>query len=119
MSYEAEQSSKLEKRLEQAADEIIALRKRLEELDTIAKFWRQAAEHAIAGWNDLEERYESKLEKLQNIEAMLSLVIGDDRPEYAPPDPLGDPRTLELHGETMDLGDGIKLTIVEDETPIG
>jgi chromosome segregation ATPase len=111
MSHDAEQyAEQLEKRLECAVEEIIALKQQLEEQQTVAKFWRQAAEHAIEGWNDLEERYEAKLEKLRDIEAMLSLTIGDDRPEWAPP-------ITDLSPQTVDLGDGIKLTVVEDETP--
>jgi DNA repair exonuclease SbcCD ATPase subunit len=91
-------------------EEIVALKRQLEEQQVIAKFWRQAAEHAVAGWNDLEDRYEDKLEKLRNIEAMLSLTIGDDREEWAPP--------ITDDPQTIDLGDGVKLTVIEDETPV-
>jgi cob(I)alamin adenosyltransferase len=46
----AERLTDAEKKLEEACEEINSLTRANRDLNTIVKFWRQAAEHAIAGW---------------------------------------------------------------------
>lgn len=88
-----------------AAAEIRALRAAVDDLNVQCKFWRQAAEHAVNGWNKLEDEHEALLEKL-------SALASDNRDEWAPP---------VLHGENqdvvVDVGFG-KMRLVEDETPL-
>lgn len=90
-----------DKLLEQAAEEIIALKRANDDLNTLALFWRRAAEAAVVGWNALEDKHELLLETLRAL-------VHDN----TAPDAVSD--TLE----TVDLGDGVKLRVVEEETPI-
>lgn len=96
----AERLADAEKKLEDACDEIIALRRRLEELDTVSLFWRQAAEHAVTGWNALEDEHDLLKETLRALAAV-------------------EPAPLAVSKEAVegliDLGDGVKLRVVETE----
>ncbi len=100
----------------------------IDDLDLQCKFWRQAAEHAVKGWNDLEDRIEAAREVLDtiegNVDAARELLGGaDEWDEWAPPDPevvaMIDSmmQGLKTDGE-IDLGEGVKLRVVEDEVPI-
>jgi hypothetical protein len=89
-----------ERKLIEACEEIIALKNANEDLNTVAKFWRQAAEHACVGWNALEDEHEVLKETLRALGA-------NDSPS--------EPERVEE--SLVDLGDGLKLTVVETETP--
>jgi hypothetical protein len=133
----------LERKIEEAADEIIVLKRQLEEHQTIALFWRQAAEHAVVGWNALEDNHEEAMrlafaavfrarhwiERVQDMCDARAEPCPDDeelegwlnellklRGDAAPPAQL-EPRA-RVEEQLVDLGDGIKLTVIEDETPV-
>ena len=36
----------------------------LDDLEVQLRFWRQAAEHAIEGWNKLEDKYDALIEMI-------------------------------------------------------
>jgi len=90
-----------ERRLEKCVEELLEAHRAIDDLNVQCKFWRQAAEHAVNGWNKLEDAHEALLEKL-------SALCSDDREEWAPPMP---------SEQTVDVGFG-KMRIVEDETPL-
>lgn len=58
-----------ERVLEIAREEIIALKRQVVDLDVIARFWRLAAEHAVTGWNKLEDEHELLKETLRVLSA--------------------------------------------------
>lgn len=37
------------------------------DLTVQCKFWRQAAEHAVTGWNQLEDKYEGTVDIVRNL----------------------------------------------------
>lgn len=37
----------------------------IEDLNTQCRFWRQAAEHAVEGWNKLEDKHDAALDALK------------------------------------------------------
>lgn len=41
--------------------------KTIDDLEVQLRFWRQAAEHAVNGWNALEDKHESLLEAARNV----------------------------------------------------
>lgn len=105
-----------ERRLEEACEEINVLNAALEgakqtndDLVVQCKFWRQAAEHAVTGWNALEDKYETLLEATRNAEACLANTLA----YVAPPDD-----AAPAEQSSVDLGDGVKLRLVEDEEPL-
>jgi hypothetical protein len=55
--------------------ETSALHRELEDLKVQCRFWRQAAEHAVDGWNKLEDEHELLKETLR------ALAREDDGPE--------------------------------------
>ena len=87
----------------------------IDALDVQCKFWRQAAEHAVTGWNALEDRVEAAKEALGalegNIDAVHELLGSSD--EWAPPVPVP-PMQCAKEPEV----NGWPLRIVEDETPL-
>lgn len=56
-----------ERLIETATEEIIALKRQLHDQEVIARFWRQAAEHACVGWNALEDEHELLKETLRAL----------------------------------------------------
>ncbi len=82
-------------------------------LNEQCRFWRRAAEQAVDGWNALEDKVQSVLEVANALEgntaALRELLVELDPVE--PPD-LVQTSFVDL------LGDGRKLRVVEDETPI-
>jgi hypothetical protein len=79
-----------------AADEILELRRQLEDreacihaseraiddLNVQCRFWRQCAEHAVAGWNKLEDEHEAMKDTLRELARALGMTpIVDDAPE--------------------------------------
>lgn len=103
----AERLADAEKKLEDACAEIILLMEQLEEQTVLARFWRRAADVAVAGWNALEDKHEELLRAVG--EARNALEVIDDREEWAPP--------LENRDDisSVDFGDGRKLRVVETE----
>jgi hypothetical protein len=101
-----------EAKLVEACEEIIALKRQLEEQTTIAMFWRQAAEHAVVGWNALDDKYEALLDKVASARNILDELV-DDREEWAPPP---DVAPLVPIRERRNFDEG--TTIVEEEKPI-
>jgi hypothetical protein len=93
----------VERKLVEACEEIIVLKRQLEEQHTVAVFWRQAAEHAIVGWDALEDEHELLKDTLRALAAK-------------EPEPPEVPR--ETVDGLIDLGDGVTLRIVETETEI-
>jgi hypothetical protein len=93
----------VERKLVEACEEIIALKRQLEEQHTVAVFWRQACEHAIVGWDALEDEHELLKDTLR------ALVSKE-------PEPLDVPR--EAVEGLIDLGDGVTLRVVEEEKPL-
>ena len=53
--------------LEKAVDEIVTLKRQLDDQRTIAMFWRQAAEHAIVGWNAEEDAHAATRDRLREM----------------------------------------------------
>lgn len=98
----AERLADAEQNLARACEEIISLTRMLEEQTTIALFWRQAAEHAVTGWNALEDKHDLLLETLRAL----------TKDEASPPTAASS-RTEE----TVDLGFG-PCRLLEEETPI-
>jgi hypothetical protein len=112
-----------ERRLEEACDEIIEIGrerdralKAVDELNVQCKFWRQAAEHAVEGWNKLEDKHELVIEAvgtvLEDEATSLSLtswhaleVLLEELPE------------VELQPRTPQAPPRAGLRIVETETP--
>lgn len=86
--------------------------KAVDDLNVQCRFWRQAAEHAVNGWNLLEDKVQATLEVTNAIEsnakALRELLVEIDPLE--PPDlaqgshPIGSANTT--------------LKLVDDETPI-
>lgn len=95
--------------IEEACEEIIALRRAVDDLNVQCRFWRQAAEHAVKGWNALEDKYEMLLESARNAETCLANTLA-----YVAP-PVEDQPAEECG--TADLGFGPRR-IVETEKPI-
>lgn len=97
--------------LEQAHEEIETLRLEIKRLDLLVlqgdksisdlnvqcKFWRQCAEHAVTGWNKLEDEHELLKETLRAL-------VRDDEPAY-----LDAAQSCEV-----DIGLG-PMRLVEDE----
>lgn len=69
-------------RLEDAERRLLEACNEINDLNVQCKFWRQAAEHAVDGWNKLEDEYEGLLEKIDTL-------ASDARDEWAPPAPVG------------------------------
>ena len=101
----------LEHCVEQRHDELTTAIAAIEDLNVQCKFWRQAAEHAVKGWNDLEDRVEAAREALVAIEhnadtALELLGMRDDCAPVAPsidfaaitkdPTSTGFPRLVEI-----------------------
>lgn len=97
------------------------------DLNVIARFWRQAAEHAVTGWNALEDKVDAAIGELQPaydeawpedaahgaIAAALTHLV-DASPE--------EPPTMEQLATSKELpsivcGDQT-LRVIEEETPI-
>lgn len=102
------------------SDEMEAAEAAIDDLNVQCKFWRQAAEHAVKGWNALEDKVEAAKEALDaiegNLDAARELLGGLD--ERAPPDiAAAVDKALEPYA-SYELEPGRKLRIVEDETPI-
>lgn len=78
---------RMSKELSQAKSVIEEGIQTIGDLTVQLKFWRQAAEHAIAGWNALEDRVEAAKEAIRALEgnagAALELLGGT---EEAPPE---------------------------------
>ncbi len=83
----------------------------IEELDVQCKFWRQAAEHAVKGWNALEDKVEASREVLRaiehNVDAAHELLGSTD--EWAPPE------SVVVNESTITMSDGTVLHAIEDE----
>lgn len=98
---------------DEARGELVIAINTIDDLTVQCKFWRQAAEHAVMGWNLLEDKCAATLEALNAIEDNADTVralLGLEE-ECAPP--LED---LLRELPTVDLGNG-KLRVVEDEKP--
>lgn len=94
----------------------IASREAIEDLNVQCKFWRQAAEHAVKGWNDLEDRVEAAREALVAIEhnadtALELLGIEEDAPPYTV-------SGISFASITKDPSSPGFPRLVETETPI-
>ena len=87
----------------------------IEDLNVQCKFWRQAAEHAVKGWNDLEDRVEAAREALVAIEhnADTALELLGMRDDCAPPAP-----RIDFAALTKDPASQGFPRLVEIETPI-
>ncbi len=83
--------------LEAACDEIIALTRTIDDLRVQCKFWRQAAEHAVTGWDKLEDEHELLLDTLRAL-------VHDNTPEL--------PATIAELKQSLP-----GFTIVETEKP--
>ena len=80
-----------------------------DDLDLQIKFWRQACEHAVTGWNKLEDKYESIIESARNAETCLANTLA-----YL--EPVVEDQPAE-ECTSADLGFG-PLRVVEEETPL-
>lgn len=108
-------------------DEIATLRSEVSELtqqlhdaNVQAAFWRRATEQAVTGWDALEDKIDQAVQILQkatgfgDVKAALAILV-----ELSPLEP----PTAELEAvlrelPEVDLGDGHKLRVVEEETPL-
>lgn len=103
-----------------AETELAAANAAIEDLNVQCKFWRQAAEHAVKGWNALEDKVEAAKEALDAIEhntdAVRELLGSSD--EWAPPDIVAAVDHALSPYASYELEPGVKLRVVEDETPI-
>jgi hypothetical protein len=90
----------------------------IEDLNVQCKFWRQAAEHAVKGWNALEDRVEAAKEALRAIEhntdAVRELLGGAE--EWAPPPDIVS--KIDFASITKDPSSPGFPRLVEDETPV-
>lgn len=98
----------------EAVEEILELKREIQRLELVVKhgdaaiddlnvqckFWRQAAEHAVTGWNRLEDEHELLKDTLRALVA--------------------EPAAPVLHSEhtdtVIDIGFG-PMRLLEDETP--
>lgn len=83
--------------LEQAVEEILELKREVQRLELLVhqgdeavadlnvqcKFWRQAAEHAVTGWNKLEDEHELLKDTLRALVTEPPTIVS---PEGAPVD---------------------------------
>lgn len=109
--------------------EIEGLKFQLEESESNQKlllhdcaFWRRATEQAVTGWDALEDKIDEVVQKLRAaVEAELDAPCITEAleilVELSPLEPPTTPLPQHATG-TIDLGEGVKLTVVEDETPI-
>ena len=82
-----------------------------DDLNVQCRFWRQAAEHAVEGWNKLED-------KIEHAVQILGGTFDAEAPEPAVVSQLGAIFSGEAPPSTIDLGEGVTLRVVETETPI-
>lgn len=94
-----------------------AIEKMHDDLAVQAKFWRQAAEHAVEGWNRLEEKYETAVQAIRDFfdDSVDSESLAErcERILENAPDEGPAPCTAQLE---IDLGTG-PLCVVEEEKP--
>lgn len=97
--------------------EAVNARAAIDDLIVQCKFWRQAAEHAVKGWNALEDRVSAGLEALGaiegNVDAVRELLGSAD--EWAPPDIIA---PLKREMGTFSLDGNTELRVVEEEKPV-
>jgi chromosome segregation ATPase len=54
----------------------------VDDLNVQCRFWRQCAEHAVTGWNKLEDEHEAMKDTLRELARALGMTpIVDDAPE--------------------------------------
>jgi hypothetical protein len=59
-----------------------AATKSCDDLNVQCRFWRQCAEHAVTGWNKLEDEHEAMKDTLRELARALGMTpIVDDAPE--------------------------------------
>lgn len=80
-----------EKRLLEACDEINRYASALDDANVQCRFWRRAAEHAVDGWNALEDQHELLVDTLR------ALVREPKESIY----PEGDPVAQSMPGYTI------------------
>ena len=102
-------------------DELTAANAAIDDLSVQCKFWRQAAEHAVKGWNDLEDKHEQLLATARGAESLLAntLAFLDPPCESAPAIVEEIPR-IDFAAITKDpASTGFpRLHVVEEETPL-
>lgn len=126
MSTHLEQAYEL--RLADLDEEVRELKQQLHDANVQAAFWRRAAEQAVAGWDALEDKIDEAIQILKaateqalpgdeackEIDRALALLV--ERSPLEPPTADLEHALREL--PEVDLGDGRKLRVVEDETPL-
>lgn len=97
--------------IERLEAELEAASKAIDDLNVQCKFWRQAAEHAVNGWNALEDKVEAAREILDALEgnAFEARTLLGSSEEWAPPE-------LSPYA-SYEVG-GVKLRVVEEESPL-
>ncbi len=99
-----EEVYELRKDVRLAESVLAASKQTIDDLTVQCKFWRQAAEHAVDGWNKLEDEHETLLESIRAIDTVIDKIV-DDRAEWAPP------------REALEIAQSLPgFTIVETET---
>lgn len=91
----------------------------VDDLNVQCKFWRQAAEHAVKGWNALEDRVSAGLDALDaiegNVDAVRELLGGAE--ERAPPDIVKAVDDALAPQQPSEPGT-MEFRVVEDESPL-
>ena len=109
----------LEKMHNELGEEYRRALQAIDDLNVQCKFWRQAAEHAVNGWNALEDKVEAAKEAIDaiegNLDAARELLGGSD--EWAPPVPVPPMQCAISVAKEREVN-GWPLRIVEEETPI-
>lgn len=101
----------------------LAAERACKDLNTQCAFWRRAAKDAVEGWCALEDKIDTVVQKLQAVAVYAAQSeVAEVLALLVEADPL-EPPTLELEHALrelpeVDLGDGRKLRVVEEETPI-
>ncbi len=88
----------------------------INELEVQCKFWRQAAENAVNGWNALEDKVAAAGDALDAI--VSNVAAARELLDYDEPAPIDELTSMLQTLPDVDLGDGVKLRVVEDERPI-